>query len=454
MKQYNDAMEFILVNGELRDDRTGEGTISKFGYQLRCDLKKAFPAVTGKKLAWNSMTSELIWFLEGSGDEKRLREILHGDRNSPKPTIWTANAEAPYWKPKAKFEGDLGRVYGVQWRDWQTTSFLEPVFLKSESLEVLEVKEVPQEEISIEEKQIIIKYNETYQLYNASIFGYAALGDISNIDSKLLNTLKPIWFEMIGRCYDTSHPDYNEFGSEGYHVDKNWLILENFIKDFKKIEDWELSLEYPEEYALDKYILGSNRYSLATVSFISKKEQLYNAAPKQYFIDPITGESLLIKRKFIDQIKRLVAGLKHNPFNRRHILSAWNPGELNLMALPPCHTFAQFYIQDGKLSCHMYQRSADFFLGVPFNIASYSLFTHMLAQVCDLQVDEFIHSFGDAHIYKNHVDAVKEQLSRTLYDLPQLKINPNIKNINDFKMSDFELINYKHHPTIKAKMAV
>jgi len=281
MKEYNDALRFILENGVKSEDRTGEGTLSYFGYQMRFDLSKGFPAVTTKKLAWKAMLSELIWFIEGSGDEKRLREILHGDRNSPKPTIWTANAEASYWKPKAQFDGDLGRVYGVQWRSWQ--------------------------------------------------------------------------------------------GADG---------------------------------------------------------QVY------------------------DQLKQLIHDLKNNPYSRRHILTAWNVAELNQMALPPCHTFSQFYVRNGKLSCQMYQRSADFFLGVPFNIASYALFTHMLAQVCGLEVGEFIHTFGDAHIYLNHIDAVNEQLAREPFALPTLKINTEIKNIEDFTMNDFELLNYKHHEAIKAPMAV
>lgn len=281
MKEYNDALRFILENGVKSEDRTGEGTLSYFGYQMRFDLSKGFPAVTTKKLAWKAMLSELIWFIEGSGDEKRLREILHGDRNSPKPTIWTANAEASYWKPKAQFDGDLGRVYGVQWRSWQ--------------------------------------------------------------------------------------------GADG---------------------------------------------------------------------------------KVYDQLQQLIHDLKNNPYSRRHILTAWNVAELNQMALPPCHTFSQFYVRNGKLSCQMYQRSADFFLGVPFNIASYALFTHMLAQVCGLEVGDFIHTFGDAHIYLNHIDAVNEQLAREPFALPTLKINTNVKNIEDFTMNDFELLNYKHHEAIKAPMAV
>lgn len=281
MDIYNNELKFILENGVNSEDRTNTGTISYFGRQIRFDLSKGFPTVTTKKLAWESVKAELLWFLEGSTDERRLREILHGDRNSSKRTIWTDNVEADYWKEKAKFEGDLGKVYGYQWRFWT------------------------------------------------------------------------------------------------------------------------------------------------------------DANGKQH-----------------DQISRLINDLKNNPYSRRHILSAWNVGDLDEMCLPPCHTFSQFYVRNGKLSCQLYQRSADFFLGVPFNIASYSLLTHMLAQVCDLEVGEFIHTFGDCHIYLNHLDAVHEQLSRTPYELPTLNIKNPTKNIAEFKISDFELINYKHHPSIKASMAV
>ncbi len=291
MKQYNEALRFILKNGVKSTDRTGEGTISYFGYQMRYNLQDGFPAVTTKKLAWKSMVSELLWFLEGSGDERRLAEILHGTRDESKKTIWTDNANAPYWKPKAKYSGDLGRVYGVNWRSWKT----------------------------------------------------------------------------------------------GH---KKWVSSDESVDDS------------------------------------------------------------------IDQVAQLINDLKTNPYSRRHILTAWNVAELNDMSLPPCHTFSQFYVRDGKLSCQMYQRSADFFLGVPFNIASYSLLTHMIAQVCDLEVGEFIHTFGDAHIYLNHIDAVNEQLNREPYPLPKLRINNKVKDINGFKMEDFELLDYKFHPSIKAPMAI
>ena len=303
-QQYLTALRDVLETGTRRDDRTGVGTISHFGMQQRYDLSKGFPAITTKKLAWNSVVGELLWMIEGSGDERRLAEITHGTRDGV-VTIWTPNAMAPYWKPKAKYDGDLGRVYGVQWRRWRT-----------------------------------VKQREA----------------------------------------DGSFKD--SFGTTYRRVGNN------------------------------------------------------------------------IEVKEVDQLKSLIEGIKADPYGRRHILTAWNPGELDSMALPPCHCFAQFYVADGRLSCQMYQRSCDMFLGVPFNIASYSLLTHMIAHVCDMGVGEFVHVLGDAHIYLDHVEQVKEQLGRELLPLPQLYLNPEITDITRFTMADIRLENYQSHNVIKAKMAV
>ena len=275
MQQYLDLLKHILEHGSDRVDRTGVGARSVFGAQMRFNMEDGFPAMTTKQLAWKSVVSELLWFLEGSGDENRLKQILGKQK-----TIWTANAQAEYWKPKAKFEGDLGRVYGVQWRSWN--------------------------------------------------------------------------------------------GPEGK----------------------------------------------------------------------------------VDQIANVIKLIKENPASRRIILTAWNPGELHLMALPPCHMFCQFFVDKDKLSLQMYQRSCDMFLGVPFNIASYSLLLHLISQVTDTKAHEFIHTLGDAHIYHNHFDQVREQLRRKPLTLPALRLNPAIKDINKFTMGDIALEKYKHHPPIKGEMAV
>ena len=264
MKQYLDLMEHVMENGTLKTDRTGTGTKSVFGYQMRFDLSKGFPCITTKKLHLKSIIHELLWFLKGDTNIKYLND--NGVR------IWDE------WADK---EGNLGHVYGYQWRSWPT-------------------------------------------------------------------------------------PD----------------------------------------------------------------------------------------GKQIDQIKKVIEQLKQHPNSRRIIVSAWNVGELEIMALPPCHTFFQFYVADNKLSCQLYQRSADIFLGVPFNIASYALLTMMMAQVCNLELGEFIHTLGDAHIYTNHFEQTKLQLSRDPKKLPKMKINENIKDIFDFTFEDFKLVDYDFHPHIKGKVAV
>lgn len=264
MQQYHQLLRHILDNGVQKGDRTGTGTTSVFGYQMRFDLQKGFPLVTTKKCHLRSIIHELLWFLQGNTNIKYLTDN--------KVTIWNEWADE---------QGNLGPVYGYQWRHW---------------------------------------------------------------------------------------PDGN--GGE------------------------------------------------------------------------------------IDQIKNLIDQIKTKPDSRRLIVSAWNVADVDDMALPPCHLLFQFYVANGKLSCQLYQRSADVFLGVPFNIASYALFTMMVAQVCGLEVGEFIHTFGDAHLYSNHLEQAKLQLSRGCRPLPEMKLNSEVKDIFDFKYEDFELLNYDPHPAIKAPVAV
>lgn len=303
MHQYHNLLEDILLNGETKDDRTGVGTRSVFGRSMRFNLRTGFPAITTKKLAWNAVKGELLWFIEGSGDERRLAEITHGTKDGT-TTIWTPNALAPYWKSKAQYEGDLGRVYGVQWRHWKT-----PV-------------------------------------------------------------------------YHTQETFKDDFGSQ-YNREGHFHVKET------------------------------------------------------------------------DQLANLIEGLKNDPNGRRHIINAWNAGELDQMALPPCHVMSQFYVSKNKeLSCHMYQRSVDVFLGLPFNIASYALLTHLLAHHLGYKVGELIISMGDTHIYENHIDQVKEQLSRSEFPLPTLYLNHNKTNIFDMTMEDIHLENYQSHGQLKAAMAV
>lgn len=264
MKQYLDLLDHVMKNGASKSDRTGTGTISVFGYQIRFDLSHGFPLLTTKKMHLKSIIHELLWFLQGSTNTRYLKE------NGVK-----------IWDEWAKSDGELGPVYGYQWRSWPK--------------------------------------------------------------------------------------------SDGSHI---------------------------------------------------------------------------------DQINQVVESIQKNPDSRRHIVSAWNVSDLDNMALPPCHLLFQFYVANGVLSCQMYQRSCDIFLGVPFNIASYALLTLMMAQVTGLKPGEFIHTLGDAHIYLNHIEQVTLQLTRQPLPLSQIKINPEVKKIDDFRFEDFKLINYQSHPHIKGEIAV
>ena len=264
MQQYLDLIRRVLAEGVLKEDRTGTGTISVFGHQMRFNLEDGFPLVTTKKLHLKSIIYELLWFLKGSTNVKYLQD--NGVR---------------IWNEWAKEDGELGPIYGYQWRSW---------------------------------------------------------------------------------------PDYS-----GGHI---------------------------------------------------------------------------------DQVLQVIESIKNNPDSRRHIVSAWNVGQIDEMQLPPCHILFQFYVANGRLSCQLYQRSADIFLGVPFNIASYALLTMMVAQVCGLKPGDFVHTLGDSHIYCNHIEQVKLQISREPRPLPVMKINPNIRNIDEFSFEDFELTGYDPHPHIKGDIAV
>lgn len=305
-KQYLELCQDVLDNGVVRTDRTGVGTKSVFGRQIRHDLSKGFPLLTTKQTFFKPMAGELLWFLEGSSDERRLAEITYDTRDFQRKTIWSPNANADYWKPKAQYPGDLGRVYGVQWRNWTHTEVL-------------------------------------------------------SIDDNL------------------SHED------------------------------------------------GSDIYFGAKIK-VTKH----------------------------DQIAKIIKTIKENPADRRMILTAFNVGEMHQMALPPCHMFAQFHVneQTKKLNCQVYIRSNDLFLGLPFNMASYALLVHMIAQVTNLKPGELIITIGDAHIYLNHVEQMELQLSRKPYDLPTLLINPGVSDIDYFSLQDFEICEYKYHPAIKGDMAV
>lgn len=297
----------IQTDGEDRPDRTGTGTRALFGEKLTINLQQGFPLLTTKSVPFKAVLAELLWFIEGSGEERRLAEILYGTADPSRKTIWSPNAEGTTGSSyKPRWPGDLGRIYGVQWRNWKNT----------------------------------------------------------------------------------------------------------------RIERSDDYLNHHDE------------------------------------TDSVTHFGAKTITTTTDQLAQVVDKLKNNPTDRRIILSAWNPGELDQMALPPCHMFAQFYLSnDRKLSCQMYQRSCDAALGLPFNIASYALLTHMLAQVVDAQVGMLTIVLGDTHIYKDHNEQVKTQLTRSPLELPQLSISPGVNDIDSFRMVDFTLSGYNPAPAIKMNMS-
>lgn len=307
-KEYLDLCKYILDNGIEKEDRTGVGTKSIFGYQMKFDLNNGFPLLTTKKVNFNLVWSELLWFIKG---DTNIKFLLENNNNI--------------------------------WNEWAFKKWVES------------------------------------DEYNG--------------------------------------PDMTDFGHRT-------LVDEDFAKDYKE------QMKFFKEK-----ILTDDEFS-------KKYGDLGNVYGKQW-------------RNFngVDQLKNVIEQIKENPSSRRLIVSSWNPAEVDTMALPPCHSLFQFYVSDGKLSCQLYQRSGDVFLGVPFNIASYSLLTILIAKECNLGVGEFVHTLGDAHIYNNHFDQVNEQISRIPYDLPSLKIN-EFQSIFDLKISDVELVNYESHPFIKAPIAV
>lgn len=309
---YHDLCEEILQQGNHKDDRTNTGTLSKFGHQMRFDLKDGFPLLTTKKVSFKLVATELLWFIKG---DTNIRYLLEYNNNI--------------------------------WNEW--------AFQK--------------------------------------------------------------WVESD----DYHGPDMTDFGHRSQTDEA-----------FKQQYQQQLT------YFKDKILTDD--------TFSERYGDLGSVYGKQW-------RAFETKDRLTDQLYEVVENIKRNPASRRHIVSAWNPGEIDEMALPPCHTLFQFYVQDNRLSCQLYQRSADVFLGVPFNIASYSLLTHLVARECGLEVGEFIHTLGDAHIYSNHIEAVKEQLTRTSFAPPQLVINGS-KSLFDLSYEDLEIKDYEAHPAIKAPIAV
>lgn len=460
MKQYKELLQHVLDYGVEKEDRTGTGTLSVFGHQTRYDLSEGFPLLTTKKIHLKSVIHELLWFLSGDTNTEYLTE--NGVR------IWNE------WCP---FVGDFpsDRQKGI-----------------------------------VKKREVV---GESTYIGNYSTAGLGVKRD-SN-DDKLRNVwvkmMKRCYdstahnYHMYGERGVTVHKDWHDPSTFIKEVKElpNWGNKLNNWNDFQLDKDYYGAEVYGKESSVWLHTKENNLYTRATKPFkLVVGENTYTCmsykdAEEQSGIpsttlhrwkdknpgDGVKFEEIKLKDNevfrylftngnlgrvygkqwrewqrpdgtHVDQIAQLVHSLKTDPNSRRHIVSAWNPGELDQMALPPCHAFFQFYVSNGKLSCQLYQRSADIFLGIPFNIASYSLLTLMLAQVCGYEPGEFIHTLGDAHIYKNHLDQVKLQLTRDERPLPTMKLNTEVTDIFSFKYEDFTIEDYNPHPTIKGKVAI
>lgn len=448
--QYLDLLEDCLKNGTYRKGRNG-GTYGLFGRQIRFDLSHGFPLLTTKKVHFKSIVVELLWFLRGEGNAKWLED--------QGVNIWRE-----WGDPVSRH---MGPIYGVQWRRQEQISFVTP---------------------NLRPRPDVI-------LNAALVAGVGTGGEARSADEGLYS----VWNEMLHRCYNSHRASYVEYGARGVHVDPRWHHFPNFLDDAPKLKGWALRQAFPGQYTLDKDFSASNYYGPDACMWSSVKEQRINTrradtgvvvvtmpdgtvvttmnvagfcadhsldkssaykcirgeaeSHKGFKFERVIPEGGLVPRvRLIDQISEVIASLKADPYGRRHIVTAWNPAEIPDMALPPCHCLFQFFVSNGKLSCQLYQRSADIFLGVPFNIASYALLTHLMAREAGLLVGEFVHTFGDVHLYANHVEQAKEQLMRRPRELPILTIAEG--SLFDMTPEDFGLVLYDPYPAIKAEVSV
>lgn len=576
MKQYLDFLRLILAEGVEKEDRTGTGTKSVFGVQMRFPLQAGFPLVTTKRVYFKGVVEELLWFLKGDTNISYLQR-----------------KQVKIWDQWADEQNNLGPVYSALWRRWPVKSNesvvipqrVGPAAGPVEVPDHVDVTPLPSEyegDLPIEyvngdqpfrlikelgtlggkNTQYLIQFTNTGNIaqvsrpnlrsgtgikdvYHARVLDVACIGrPRKEFDSSVYD----LWHNMVARCYNQNHPSYPLYGALGVYVSPRWLCFENFLNDISCLPYYEEWCQQPFEYDLDKDYFGSNCYDVTTTLFVDK---VYNKAlshplrpmqatsPKgQTFLfsmrddlvkflgisdetlrnfekgvydksrlkgwvitDYTPPEGMLIRRKlYIDQIGELLHNLKTKPFSRRHLVSGWNPELLpdetlspvdnarrGKQALPPCHTLYQFMVEpinlmtaapyygisiEGRLlsevraeydarglpklqlSCQLYQRSGDAMLGIPFNIASYALLTMMIAQVSGMAPGTFIHTVGDAHIYKNHLEQVDLQLSREPRPLPTMRLNPDVTDLFAFCFDDFTLENYQPHAHISAPVAV
>lgn len=467
MTPYEQLLAEVYYNGTDAEDRTGTGTRSKFGAMLRFDLSEGFPLITTKKVHWPSVVHELLWFISGDTNNNTLE-----DNN------------VRIWREWQKDLGSLGDVYGHMWRYWPSTNYEKLVDIKVRTDKFWDYRRpkpewLPKIDCDLNNEDMWAVDSErgkntiyTVQTRNGfvgkisrpnwrnlkdwtrfcgfskTVYGVGYLGNKVESNERVYN----LWYNMLARCYNTEHPQYPFYGGAGVTVSPIWHSYEMFCKTIASVPFFHL-LKTGSPH-LDKDYFGSNVYSPSTCIFLQGRHNQALSVEKPG-LDAMPAKAGHVKRReiFIDQIEWLINEIKTNPNSRRLVVNSWNPAELDNMALPPCHMMFQVYVRDNKLSLSMYQRSADLFLGVPFNIASYSLLAMMIANECGLELGEYVHFIGDAHIYHNHFEQVKEQLSRTPYDWPEVAL-PKGKKVLDMTYEDIQLMDYNSHPLIKGQVSV
>ena len=514
MQQYLDLLKKIKEDGIDSEDRTGVGTRSIFGYQMRFDLQKGFPLVTTKKVYWKGVVYELLWFLKGDTNIKYLT-----DHN------------VHIWNDWADENGDLGPVYGAGFRYapayYSDSKYVideikikEDLYKNYKEPEIVWYPKIDCE-LNTDKMWAIDSFNtheglyykfQTFRGFVGTIrkYEWEKLKSVDNVDGycksvfgvgffgnpgKYSKKVYDLWYNMMARCYSKSYKQKKQY--ENVTVSPIWHSFERFSKTISSVPMYAYWSIDELEYQLDKDYYGSNVYSPSTCVFLPRKLNKLIAHENCYYeyrgnkfltmldLSNFLGISYSTFRKHlktktpckdvsfneieivypkdgylfrpkykVDQIANVINSIKTNPESRRHIISLWIPGVVEHMALPPCHAFIQFYVRNGKLSCQLYQRSVDTFLGLCFNIASYSLLTHMIAKMCDLEVGEFVWTGGDVHIYHNHFDQVDLQLTREPLSLPTLNVKVKRDKIEEYDFDDFELIDYQSYGKISAPIAV
>lgn len=540
MKQYHDLIHKILNEGKVVPDRTGTGTRKIFGHQMRFNLQDGFPLVTTKQTFFRGAVEELLWFLRGSTDVKELQA-----------------AGINFWNEWVDEDGGIGHGYGKQFRRLESYTPVVPKLYQPARIEPVFLGDIPPPAFDSDSGTTAFKVGQEIQTKTAGMLrvlmelpataemprihwlvgfpstGYTRLANYHNLQDGSVpdpyvrtvhnvgyygevdstaphyQTLVTVWRDMLGRCYDQADGSFSGYGGKGVHVCSEWHCFSNFFRDAQLIPGWDLKMDYPKEYSIDKDTLwASNRYAKHTCMWATKEVQSANLSNSAYFtaVSPSgevitftsTGaanraeglnisavhrclngklkthhgwsdfqyvtapEGTVLRYGHVDQIKEVISSLRHNPFSRRHVLSLWNPFDVSRTTLPPCHgSVIQFDVSPDPeggphlLSCQMYQRSADVFLGVPVNIASYSLLTMLIAHKLGLGLGEFIWTGGDCHLYSNHAEQVQELIKRDPLPLPTVSFSHGrSRPLERIDVSDVQLHNYHHMGAIKAPVAI